>query len=118
MNEWWSEMSTGLIFGTAGAVYGTLGGLFGVLAGVMVPRGRGKPLVYGLMALLIASGLGGMALGATAVVLGQPGHVWMWPLLLGAMMLFSILPGGLGIHHAYRQAERRRLDAAELRQSA
>jgi hypothetical protein len=118
MSEWWSSQSTGMIFGIAGAACGVLGGILGTAAGVLVPRGRGKPLVYGCFALLCAIAIGSAALGAVALISGQPRHVWMWPILLGAIMLTSILPSGLMIPRWYRQAEQRRLEAAEIRRSS
>jgi MFS family permease len=118
MNEWWTIQSTALIFGIVGAACGLLGGLFGTVAGLLVPRGRGKPIVYGAFVSILAIALAGVVLGIAALLVGQPQHVWMWPLLTGGILLASILPSGLMIPAWYRQAERRRLAAAEFRRSS
>ena len=115
MSEWWPIQSTGMIFGIAGGACGVLGGIFGTAVGVLVPRGRGKPFVYCCLSLLCAIAIGSIGVGVMALVIGQPQHVWMWPTLLGFVMLTSTLPSGLMIPRWYRQAERRRLEAAELR---
>ena len=115
MSEWWPIQSTGMIFGIAGGACGVLGGIFGTAVGVLVPRGRGKPFVYCCLALLCSIAISSIGLGVTALVIGQPRHVWMWPTLLGVIMLTSVLPSGLMIPRWYRQAEQRRLEAAELR---
>jgi len=118
MNEWWTMQSTGWIFGIAGAACGLLGGLFGTVAGFLVPRGRGKPIVYGALVSILAIALAGVVLGLAALLAGQPQHVWMWPLLTGGILLASTLPTGLMIPGWYRDAERRRLAAAEFRTSS
>lgn len=118
MNEWWTVQSTGLICGIAGAACGTLGGLYGTVAGLLVPRGRGKPIVYGILALNVAIALGGVVLGIVGLLAGQPQHVWLWPLLIGGVILVAVLPTGLMMPAFYRQAEQRRLAAAEFRKSS
>lgn len=118
MSEWWSGESSGMIIGTCGAACGALGGIFGIAAGLLVPRGRGQPFVYGVFALILAASIGGISFGVVALTNGQPRHVWMWPTLLGAIMLASTVPSGFQIPKWYRRAEQRRLDAAELRQGA
>jgi hypothetical protein len=115
MSEWWPIQSTGMIFGIAGGACGVLGGIFGTAVGVLVPRSRGKPFVYCGLALLCAFSIGSIGLGVTALVIGQPRHVWMWPMLLGFVMFTSALPSGLMIPRWYRQAEQRKLEAAGLR---
>jgi predicted membrane protein len=115
MSEWWPIQSTGMIFGIAGGACGVLGGIFGTAVGLLVRRCRGKPFVYCCLALLCAISIGSIGLGVMALVIGQARHVWMWPMLLGFVMLMSALPSGLMIPRWYRQAERRKLEAAGLR---
>lgn len=118
MSEWWTIESCGMIFGIIGAACGVLGGVYGSVVGLLVPRGRGKPVVYGVFGLLVALALAGLALGVSARMMGQPQHVWMWPALLGATMLMATLPSGFLIPSWYRKAEQRRLEAGELRRSS
>lgn len=117
MSEWWSEQASGMIFGVAGAVCGVIGGIFGSACAVLVPRGRGKAVVYGALGLIVAAAVAGVAIGGVGILLGQPRHVWMWPMLLGAVLLAAMLPSGLMIPKWYLQAELRRLEAGELRRS-
>jgi ribose/xylose/arabinose/galactoside ABC-type transport system permease subunit len=116
-NEWWSIESTGLIFGIAGAAAGLLGGLYGILCGFLVPRGKGKPIVYGLFAMIVVVGAASVMTGLIALLIGQPRHVFQWLLLVGGVLLVATLPSGLMIPMWYRQAEQRRLEATELRKS-
>ncbi|MBU3727862.1 MAG: hypothetical protein FGM37_01235 [Phycisphaerales bacterium] len=117
INEWWPIQSTGLIFGIAGAAAGLLGGLYGTLCGLLVPRGKGKPIVYGMLAMIVVIGAASVMAGMIALLIGQPRHVFQWLLLVGGVMLVSTLPSGLMIPKWYRQAEQRRLEATELRKS-
>jgi len=115
MTEWWSIDATGPLIGTAGAVGGMLGGLCGTVAGVCVPFGRAKRLVYATVYGTVGLAVTTLAVGVAALVIGQPAHVWRSLCMVGGIMLLSLLPGSLMLPVWYRLADRRRLDAAELR---
>jgi len=116
-NEWWSIESTGLIFGIAGAAAGLFGGLYGSLCGFLVPRGKGKSIVYGMFAMIVVVGAASVMTGLIALLIDQPRHVFQWLLLVGGVLLVSTLPSGLMMPKLYRQAEQRRLEVTELRKS-
>lgn len=115
MTEWWSIDATGLIVGTAGAVGGTLGGLCGTVTGLCVPLGRAKSVVYAMVYGTVGLAVATLAVGVVALVIGQPAHVWRSLCVLGGIMLVALFPASLMLPAWYRLADRRRLDAAELR---
>ena len=117
MTPWWTSQQAGLIGGIAGSVVGVLGGIAGTLAGTLAPRGKARGFVMGLFVSMLAAGIVTLAVGIVAVAIGQPYAVWYPLVLLGGIMSIvtaSILPG---VRMRYRQAEARRLEAAELRRT-
>lgn len=118
MTEWWSGSDAGLIGGIGGSVLGILGGILGTLAGVLVPRGKGKPIVLGLLALMALLGLALAVAAGVALSYSQPYHVWYPMALGGGVLVFTFVPLLLVIPRLYRQAEARRLQAEELRRSS
>ncbi len=115
MNEWWNAYNGNMIGAYGGAAIGVLGGTLGALAGTLAPRGKCKGLILGGMIALALMGVVLLVAGITAVIVGQPYHVW-YPLVLGGGIL-TVVCGPLVpvIRLRYRQAEARRLDAEELR---
>ena len=117
MTPWWTSQQAGLIGGIAGSVVGVLGGIAGTLAGTLAPRGKARGFVMGLFVSMLAVGIVTLAVGIVAVAIGQPYAVWYPLVLLGGIMgivTASILPS---VRMRYRQAEARRLEAAELRRT-
>jgi len=115
MNPWWSQHAAALIGGLGGGGVGILGALLGTLMGTLAPRGIGKGLVIGLQCVLLGIGVVTAVTGLTAMVLGQPYHVW-YPLVLIGFVLGGVCGGLLpATRHVYRQAEARRLDAEQMR---
>ncbi|MCL2640402.1 MAG: hypothetical protein FWD53_06125 [Phycisphaerales bacterium] len=124
MTPWWSEQTATMIGAFGGAAIGILGGIVGTLGGIMVPRGKGKRLVYGSVAFLGIIGLPLLILGLVALVVGQPYAVWFSPLMAGVVCVACVSFVFPGIARGYRlaennrlAAEKRRLDAEELRRS-
>lgn len=97
-----------------GTVLGVVGGLIGSLVGVLAPRGIGKQAMYAAFAAMI--GISALFLVAAIVALatGQPYGVWYGLGLPGllCLVLFSSLVPVLRLR--YREAELRRLNAANL----
>lgn len=73
---WWSAAAGGRIGGWAGASAGLLGAAVGMLASL----GRARRFVIGALLALGVGGLLLLAMGMTALVLGQPYEVW-YPLV-------------------------------------
>lgn len=118
MTEWWTVSDAGMIGGIGGGALGLLGAGLGCAAGVLVPRGRGKPVVMGLLALLTVLGVALAVAAGVALASSQPYHVW-YPLALGGgMLVFSVTPLIFIVPRMYRQAEARRLQAEELRRAS
>jgi MFS family permease len=116
MIEWWTNQQAGLIGGIGGSVIGILGAAIGTTMGIFAPRGRFKALVLGAMTIGVVLGLATLFAGIIAISTGQPYHVW-YPLLL-AGTLATVLDGALlpMARMRYKQAEQRKLDAAQIRQ--
>ena len=115
MVEWWNAQTAGLLGGGIGAVCGLLGAVGGTLMGVLAPRGKAKALVMGIVAAMAILGVGGLIVGITALSIGQPYHVW-YPLALVGFILATL--GAVltfVARNVYRAAERRKLDAEQIR---
>ena len=117
MTEWWTAYHGTLIGAIGGSVIGVCCGGLGAMAGVFAPRGKFKGFVLGSMGVLVLAGIAALAAGITALVLGQPYHVW-YPLTLGGTIGTFVL-GGITpvIAMRYRQAEARRMEAEGIRRS-
>lgn len=115
MNEWWTLYQSNQIGGYGGAILGTAMGLVGALAGMLAPRGIGRRWVLGMLSLVVLVGVVSLIAGVVAVSVGQPRHVF-YPLLLVGLVIGAV-GGGLMpvIVMRYREADRRRLEAEELR---
>jgi hypothetical protein len=118
MTEWFDEQTAGVIGGAFGVIFGAgFGGIGGGVGGPLAAQGKAKGLVLGMFAVGIACGVILLGIGATALVLGQPYHVW-YPFGLTGFVL-TVVMGGLFpvVRLRYRQAEERKLDAESLRRS-
>lgn len=115
MTPWWSEHAAAWIGGGAGGGLGMIAGLYGAMCGMLAPRGLCRTLVLSIHVTVLALGVVSLIVGASALLAGQPYHVW-YPLgLIGMVMAFVM--GGLlpVVLIRYRQAEARKLAAAEIR---
>jgi MFS family permease len=117
MTPWWTQQTAGWIGAIAGSANGILGGVIGTVAGIYGQRGKGKRLVYALVAVALVGGAASLAVGLFALMTGQPYMVWYPLVLIGGMdtLLFSVLTPV--IRRVYRQAEARRMEAEELRRT-
>ncbi len=119
MNAPWFDPNT---FGAwFGAIGGTIGGLLGAgvgtIGGILLPRGKGRGLVMGMLVLMIVLGLASLGFGLVALVAGQPYGIWYGPVLTG--LIGSILGGGLvgTMGQIARAVEQRKMAADDLRRS-
>lgn len=115
VTEWWTMHQGAIGGGVGGGLVGVLAGMVGAMAGVFASRGRFKSLILGSMVALVAAGALALTAGIVAVIGGQPYHVWYPLVLCGAIL--GIVCGSLlpVVSMRYRQAEQRRLSAADLR---
>jgi hypothetical protein len=117
MIPWWTNQQSNLFGGIAGSAFGILGGIIGIVGGYCVPRGKCKPLVYALFALMLGAGIISLAAGFVALLLHQPYAVY-YPLLMIGIISIPIAGGLIPVvRRRYREADRRRLEAEELRRS-
>lgn len=112
---WFDGPTAGLLGGIGGSVIGVLGGVFGCLCAWLVPKGQGKGLLMGAMAVTGGFGVACLLTAATALATGQPYHVWYTFLLPGgALTLFGVLFFFV-LRNRYRETELRKMHASELR---
>jgi hypothetical protein len=107
---WWSVRMGGVIGGIGGSVLGILGGLIGMLAGM----GKLRRLVVATCVLLIVLGAICFAVGAVALLIGQPYGVYYPLLLVGGLtagILGALLPS---IRRRYEEAELRKMAAMDI----
>lgn len=115
MSAWWDQQMMGWIGGVGGSLLGVLGGVYGTLAGILPPRGKGRGFMLGAAAVMLAVGVVLLVAGCVAVAAGQPYHVW-YPLVLGGgSFSFVMASVFVAVHMRYREAERRKMAAAEIR---
>ena len=98
-----------------GTIFGCLGGAWGASAGVLAPKGKARSLVLGSCVLLIGVAAVFLVAGIAALATGQPYGIWFGLLLPGiqGLVLFPIfLPI---IRTRYREAEERRMHAADFK---
>lgn len=97
-----------------GTLLGVLGGLWGSLLGVLGPRGKAKGLVLGSLVFLLGCSSALFVLGVVALLGKQPYGVWYGLLLAGVIGLFVLGPLSFVAVMTYRQAENRKMRAADL----
>lgn len=112
MNEPWFDANSWSWL--PGTLFGTLGGLWGGLAGTLAPRGKARGFVVGSGVAFIAVAAVFLILGVVALATGQPYGIWFAFLLPGAqgLILFPLLLPVIA--RRYREAEGRRMQAADL----
>lgn len=115
MHEWWSAQTAIWIGSLGGGGLGTLAGLFGAAVGLLAPRGLARGPVLATHLALVLIGAAMLLAGLLALVLGQPYHVY-YPLGLIGLILTAVMgPLWPVVRARYRQAEARRLEAAQFR---
>ena len=112
MNEPWFDANLwGWLPGTA---IGMAGGIWGSLVGVFASRGQGKALVWLSYWFMLAIGASLLVAAGLAYANEQP-----WPIsyslaLPGVIVLLVLVPLGFVAARVYRQAEERKMRAAEF----
>ncbi len=98
-----------------GTVVGVWGAALGVAGGVLAPKGKGRPLVFGLLGVGLVVGLLAVGFGLVALAADQPYPVWYGPTLCGAMLVGLSVPFIFVMRHQYREVELRKMRADELK---
>jgi len=116
-HEWWSSQIGALIGAIGGGGLGSLAGLLGAAAGSLAPQGKARGVVLGTFSALIALGVALASGGLSALLVGQPRHVWMPLLLIGGVLTLVLIPLRPIVKKRYAEAEARRLHSEEFRRS-
>lgn len=118
MEPWWDASFSNDLGAWLGTSFGLFfGGIGGGIGGPLAGRGRAKTFVLGMFWSAFSVGAAMVLFALVAALLGQPSHVWQWPLTGGtvlAVVSAVVLPQ---LHRVYRIAEERKLAAAELRRA-
>ena len=112
MNEPWFDPN--LYAWIPGTAFGCVAGLWGSAVGLCAQRGKAEGVVMAMGWCLAAVALAMLAVAVTAWALRQPYGIWYGlglPGLLGTILLPSLMPVA---RNAYRQAQARRMQAADL----
>mgnify|MGYP001807291188 CR=1 FL=1 len=113
--EPWFDSVTQIWLGAGSGVFGGLwGSALGVLGGLLVPKGKGKGVIFGLLWLGLFVGVGMLLAGAVAVATGQPYGVWFVLLQPGMLLTLLSAPFLLVVRYQYRQVELRKMQAEEI----
>ncbi len=112
--EWFSSRMGGMAGGILGSLAGIYGGLVGGLSGFLVPRGKGRRWITGLFIFGAIMGVLQLAFGLTALILGQPWHVWYPFVLVGGLLAVILTSSLLSINKAYAQVELRKMQALDM----
>lgn len=111
MNEPWFQPGLG---GLVGGAFGLLGGVYGSVVGFCAPRGVGRSAVIGFHFACLAASVAMLAVGLYALAIGQPFSDWyafVLPGLLGGILFGAFTPM---VYARYRQAEERKMAAADV----
>ena len=111
MNDPWLQPGMG---GLIGASFGIFGGVYGSIVGLCASRGIGRSAVIGFHYACLLLSVATLAVGFYALAIGQPFGDWFAFLLPGALggVLFTVFTPM--IYMRYRQAEERKMAAADL----
>ena len=110
---WFSGPTGGVLGGVLGTVLGLCGAVTGCLCGFLVPRGKGRRLIFGLFLFWTMMGVVTLIIGVSALCLGQPYHVWYPFVLCGGLFLFLVPHTFFAIKKGYAQAELRKMQALD-----
>jgi hypothetical protein len=107
---WWSSARAARL----GALAGAIAGLLGALVGVLTAIGKGRGVVLWILGTMVVVGLVALAVGVTALLVGQPYAVWYPPALVG--LVVSLLGAVLMpvVKRSFALREERRMKAMDL----
>lgn len=113
-SEWFSDRANSYIGGILGTLCGLYGALFGTVAGLLVPQGKGRFWVMGLLFFGLVMGIILLILGIYAFYVGQAYHVYYPFASCGAIMTFLMLIFVPTMRKEYAKAELRKIQALDV----
>jgi hypothetical protein len=113
MTKSWLLENLSWIGPTAGMAEAFWGGCVGLIAYSLMQKGRGRPLIYGLLYLGLVAALAFFAIAAVAWARGEPTIVVRSFAMLGGPILIAASLSLVSVSKSYRQAELRRMQALE-----
>ena len=111
--EWFDARTGNFYGGCAGAFWGCFAGLIGTLAGILIPRGKGRKLLMGMIVFAVVMGGIHIVVGLTAFSFSQPYYVWYPFVLLGGLLVVIFPFIFFTIRKQYEQTELRKLQALD-----
>jgi hypothetical protein len=97
-----------------GTVLGCTLGLYGAAVGILAWQGKARKPVIGAFWFFLGISVVMLVAGAIAFLTGQPYGVWYGLGLAGMIGTIVLGANGFTIFNAYRRAEARKLQAANL----
>jgi hypothetical protein len=115
MQQPWFDAHTGALLGAClGSAIGIYSGVFGTLCSLLIPRGRARGLIIGMLWFGTIFGAGLLIAGIVAWCQGQPYAVWYilgFPGLISTILFSVFIPV---IRKRYAVVEIRKSQAADL----
>lgn len=116
MDPWFNERVAGIVGGVLGGGIGTVfGGIGGPLMGTLMSRGKGRPVVFGMLWGGLVFGTALLITAVVALLLDQPWYIafaFGLPGLVVTPLMGILMPVA---RRGYRMAEERALAAEEIR---
>ena len=112
--DWFPPHTGGMIGGIVGTFWGIYGGTVGGLCGFLVPRGKGRRWLTGLILFGFVMTILQLVIGIMAFLFCQPYHIW-YPLILCSGIMLILTPMMFStIKKGYEQAELRKMQALDM----
>jgi uncharacterized membrane protein len=102
---WFDAHIAGLIGGIFGGLIGVCGGIIGIIGGLFVRKGKYKKFTLTLSIALIVLGAISLIIGAIALIMRQPYHVWYPFVLVGGISTAVFFPLYFNMKKIYEQVE-------------
>lgn len=111
---WFDESTAGYVGVILGCSCGLMGAILGIFVGVCIPKGKRLGLVYRILKLFIIIGVLIFITGGTALLMGEPRHVWYPFLLCGFITTFVLLLNYPNIKRSCTVAELKKMHINDL----
>lgn len=114
VEPWVDPVTMTWVGSIGGGVVGLWGAALGTAGGVLVPKGKGRGLVFALLGIGAVVGAMCLGFGLAALAADQPYAIWYGPTLIGALLLGLSVPFVFVMRNRYRDVELRKMRAEEL----